>query len=331
MKELELSKHACILVCSDEQYDQMLLRSLNILDLTVSFFKSLNNPFDKATIRKNRLSQADPNLTSLPRVNPLTIDDDIYSFEGGRPADGAIYVQHHIHPRKWLLPAGYQQTVETERLSIVKQIASMMGATKITVHAAWDKSSEMAGDVGISSGDAAINIGSFDAASRHGTRIEETIELIPKSDFVRSIDTFEPELMAWIQRDVELKSMVVTRACGAKSMNIFLLSYLNKHIDALAEINLAQYGVNVGGSIRRGQSTCRKITLEFCPLGTDDQGSNVDGLAEKVVETVNTLDNRTLITNLEAISKHVDKKTYDQIKDLCDEFRAKRMPVPQSN
>jgi len=201
---------------------------------------------------------------SLALVDPYEAMRAFKFGVGHTPVDGAVYVQHPIINDAYIIPADFSRTLSKEKEAAFRQIASTLGAKKLTLINA--KVQERRGFFG-------MRASVPDAAAEVGVKIEidSTGALVKRvySEYgePRRAPWVPPDLQPWVEMDSDLRTMARDRIEGNLTKATVTLEFKEgMGVGGAVAGKLAGKGFSLGGSYREISHSIWYFDVEYYPV-----------------------------------------------------------------
>lgn len=269
--QLERGKISYLLVCTPSRLESFLDKTINPIDRIIVSFNNVANIFDKDKQKETARHYYNHNDISYPVISPADIPDDI-TFDGGAPIDGTLYVRHPLKTKHFLFPATANRKLEDEKLSAVRQLASLLGSanTEISLIREQKVKSSFFGGLrlfGNEQDSNGVSAGHHQGASHSNiSRSSFSNNADSEIDITAVLDNkkYPPELKAWIHSDPDIQSIVTQRIAGkADKINVKIQTKSEVTVDSSLSINVDQYGIQVGGKIEAFYSKTWDVEISF--------------------------------------------------------------------
>ena len=183
---------------------------------------------------------------------------------GQTPIDGAVYVQHPIIPDAYIDPAEFSRTVSKEKEAAFRQLASSLGAKKLTLVDAKVKTKRGLFGSKVSIGEAAAEIGIKISADMNKSFVS-----IVYSEYgsPRRQPWVPPDLQPWVEFDPDLRTMARDRIDGHILKSTISLEF-KEGLGVGGEIatQLATRGFSASGSYKEIYHSIWYFDVEYYPI-----------------------------------------------------------------
>jgi len=189
---------------------------------------------------------------------------------GHTPSDGTVYVQHPIIPDAYINPADFSRTVSKEKEAAFRQLASALGAKKLTLINANVQTKRSIFGSSVSIPEAATQIGIKVEVDQSGSLVKKVYSEYGEP---RRAPHIPPDLQPWVDMDPDLRTMARDRIEGHLLKNTITLEF-KEGIGIGGEVaaKLAGRGFSITGSYSAICHSVWYFDVEYYPVKEEKEG-----------------------------------------------------------
>ena len=182
---------------------------------------------------------------------------------GQYPIDGSIYICHPIARNTYIAPSEFSRTLAKEKEAAFRQLASALGAKKITLVDARLKNRKSLFKAKTTIKDTASDVGIKAEFSSEGYLVKRVYSTFGKP---RREPYIPEELGQWLEIDSDLRTMAKGRIDGRlQSERISLEFKEGLDIGGILSAKLATHGFIASGSFRSLEQSLWYFDVEYWP------------------------------------------------------------------